>query len=220
MRTVETHRLNIKRKLGIDGQAELIKYAVENRVLRTIGPDARSRWGRLGQTTDPAARPAQRARSSHVHGKAYTAILQELGTTPRARDWPTRRRAKAMRHLCRGWAEPGLDRQRRVVHLQHAREIVLVKNIELYSLCEHHMLPFIGKAVAYRPTARCWACPRSPVSSKCTRAACRSRKTQPPDRRAVQQVTNAAGVAVVLEAQHMCMMMRGVEKQNSSRSRP
>ena len=83
-----------------------------------------------------------------------------------------------MRHLCRGYGQNLDEIVNGALFTSNTREIVLVKNIELYSLCEHHMLPFIGKAhVAYLPNGRCWACPRSPVSSKCTRAACRSRKT-------------------------------------------
>ncbi len=112
--------------------------------------------------------------------KHYTAILEELGEDPSREglaDTPARA-AKAMRHLCRGYGQNLDEIVNGALFTSDTREIVLVKNIELYSLCEHHMLPFIGKAhVAYLPTARCWACPRSRASSRCTRAACRSRKT-------------------------------------------
>ena len=155
--------------------------------------------------------------------KHYTAILQELGKTPRARDWPTRRRAPpAMRHLCRGYGQNLDEIVNGALFTSNTREIVLVKNIELYSLCEHHMLPFIGKAhVAYLPNGKVLGL--SKVARIVEMYARRLQIQENLSRQiaeAVQQVTNAAGVAVVLEAQHMCMMMRGVENRTPPWSRP
>jgi GTP cyclohydrolase I len=150
----------------------------------------------------------------------YAAILEELGEDPNReglRDTP-KRAAKAMRHLCRGY-EQNLEKVvNGALFTSDTSEIVLVKNIELYSLCEHHILPFIGKAhVAYLPAGKVLGL--SKVARIVEMYARRLQIQENLSRQiaeAVQQVTGASGVAVVIEAQHMCMMMRGVEKQNSS----
>lgn len=150
----------------------------------------------------------------------YSAILSQLGENPDReglRDTPARA-AKAMRHLCRGY-EQNLDEiVNGALFTSDTNEMVLVKNIELYSLCEHHILPFIGKAhVAYIPSGKVLG-----LSKVARIVEMYARRLQIQENlgrqiaQAVQQVTGASGVAVVIEAQHMCMMMRGVEKQNSS----
>jgi GTP cyclohydrolase I len=150
----------------------------------------------------------------------YSAILAQLGEDPDReglRDTPLRA-AKAMRHLCRGYEQNLDDIVNGALFTSETTEMVLVKNIELYSLCEHHMLPFIGKAhVAYLPSGKVLGL--SKVARIVEMYARRLQIQESLSRQiadAVQQVTGASGVAVVIEAQHMCMMMRGVEKQNSS----
>ncbi|MFC3609573.1 GTP cyclohydrolase I FolE [Stutzerimonas tarimensis] len=150
----------------------------------------------------------------------YTAILEQLGEDVGREgllDTP-KRAAKAMQYLCKGYDQTLEEVTNGALFSSDNSEMVLVKNIELYSLCEHHMLPFIGKAhVAYLPAGKVLGL--SKVARIVEMYARRLQIQENLTREiadAVQQVTGAAGVAVVIEAQHMCMMMRGVEKQNSS----
>lgn len=150
----------------------------------------------------------------------YTAILKQLGedvTREGLIDTP-KRAAKAMQYLCKGYQQTLEEVTNGALFHSDNSEMVLVKNIELYSLCEHHILPFIGKAhVAYLPNGKVLGL--SKVARIVEMYARRLQIQENLTRQiaeAVQQVTDAAGVAVVIEAQHMCMMMRGVEKQNSS----
>lgn len=125
--------------------------------------------------------------------------------------------AKAMQYITQGYqmnAKEILDSAK--FHESYS-EMVIVKDIELYSLCEHHMLPFFGKAhVAYIPDGVITGL------SKIARVVdCFARRLQVQERLthqildAIQESLNPLGVAVVIEAQHLCMMMRGVQKQNS-----
>ncbi|MGY2260643.1 GTP cyclohydrolase I FolE [Pseudomonas sp. SDO55104_S430] len=152
--------------------------------------------------------------------ESYREILIGLGENPDREgllDTPMRA-AKAMQYLCHGYDQSVEEIVNGALFASDNDEMVIVDNIELYSLCEHHMLPFIGKAhVAYIPTGKVLGL--SKIARLVDMFARRLQIQENLTRQiadAVQQVTGAAGVAVVIEARHMCMMMRGVEKQNST----
>ena len=164
--------------------------------------------------------PAGRADLSGVGFEDLVAeMIRRLGDDPE-REGMARtpeRVAKAMAFLTKGYAEtPEAVVGEGLFEEQH-RSMVLVKDVELYSLCEHHMLPFFGKAhVAYIPNGRIMG-----LSKVARLVEVYARRFQVQERltdqiaQAVWDTTQPQGVAVVVEAYHLCMMMRGVEKQNS-----
>lgn len=150
----------------------------------------------------------------------YTAILGQLGEDVSREgllDTP-KRAAKAMQYLCRGYQQTLEEVTNGALFSSDNSEMVLVKNIELYSLCEHHLLPFIGRChVAYLPQGKVIGLSKIPriVDMFARRLQIQENLTKQIGD-CIQGVTSAAGVAVVIEAKHLCAMMRGVEKQNSS----
>mgnify|MGYP001443399758 CR=1 FL=1 len=125
--------------------------------------------------------------------------------------------AKAYQYLLHGYCMDYKAILESALFHESYSEIVLVKDIELYSLCEHHMLPFFGKAhVAYIPDGKIVGLSKIPrvVDVFARRLQVQERLTIQ-IRDAIQEVLQPLGVAVVIEAQHLCMMMRGAEKQNS-----
>lgn len=152
--------------------------------------------------------------------KLYKQILIDIGEDPEReglRDTPERA-ANALRYLTKGYQENLEDIINDALFDSDMSEMVIVKGIEMYSMCEHHLLPFLGKChVGYLPNGKVLGL------SKIARIVDYfSRRLQIQERltteiaHCIEHITGARGVAVVMEAQHLCMMMRGVEKQSSA----
>ena len=160
---------------------------------------------------------------SNKYGKlmedSYLNILKEVGEDPNRaglKDTP-KRAANAMRFLTQGYSMDIEEVINGALFPSSSDEMVIVKNIELYSMCEHHLLPFIGKChVAYLPKGEVIG-----LSKIARLVDVFARRLQIQENltneiaNCILEHTNAAGTAVIIEAKHMCMMMRGVEKQNS-----
>ena len=127
------------------------------------------------------------------------------------------RAAKALQFLTQGYEQDAEAILRSAMFAEDYSEMVIVKDIELYSMCEHHMLPFFGKAhVAYIPDGYIVGLSKIPrvIDVFARRLQVQERLTDEV-LQAIHRTLNPLGVAVVIEARHMCMMMRGVQKQNS-----
>lgn len=125
--------------------------------------------------------------------------------------------AKAMQFLTHGYDLDPAEILRSAMFAEDYKQMVLVKDIELYSLCEHHMLPFFGKAhIAYIPNGHIVGLSKIPriVDAFARRLQVQERLTTQ-IRDCIEETLRPLGVAVVIEAQHLCMQMRGVQKQNS-----
>ncbi|OJW81070.1 MAG: GTP cyclohydrolase I FolE [Bacteroidetes bacterium 46-16] len=149
----------------------------------------------------------------------YRSTLEALGEDPNREGLlkTPERIAKAMQFITQGYHMNAHDILMSAKFHESYSEMVIVKDIELYSVCEHHMLPFFGKAhIAYIPNG--WITGLSKIAHV---VECFSRRLQVQERMthqildAIQETLNPQGVAVVIEAKHLCMMMRGVSKQNS-----
>ncbi len=146
-------------------------------------------------------------------------LLSSLGEDPSREglEKTPHRVAESLRFLTRGCDDKLEVLLNGAIYEENVDEMVLVRDIELYSLCEHHMLPFFGKChVAYLPKGKIIGLSKIPRIVDCY-----ARRLQVQERltvqiaNALQDALRPAGVGVVIEAQHLCMMMRGVEKQNS-----
>jgi GTP cyclohydrolase I len=150
---------------------------------------------------------------------AFAKIITDIGedlNRDGLRDTP-QRAAKAFQFLTRGYHQNLDEVINGALFDSDCNEMVLVKDIELYSMCEHHMLPFIGKChVAYIPTGKVLGLSKVAriIDMYARRLQIQENLTKQ-IATTIRDVTNAAGVGVIIEARHMCMMMRGVEKQNS-----
>lgn len=150
---------------------------------------------------------------------AYREIIESLGedlNRPGLKD-TSLRAAKAMQFLTKGYDQDIDKIINEALFPTSSNEMVIVKNIELYSLCEHHLLPFIGKChVAYLPNGKVIGLSKIAriVDVFARRLQIQEHLTQQ-IAETIQEKTGSLGVGVIIESQHMCMMMRGVEKQNS-----
>lgn len=149
----------------------------------------------------------------------YREVLKDIGEDPDREGLvkTPERVAKALQYLTHGYDLDPAEILRSAMFTEEYQQMVIVRDIEVYSLCEHHMLPFFGKAhVAYIPKGRIVGLSKVPrvVDAYARRLQVQERLTVQ-IRDCIQETLDPAGVAVVIEAQHMCMIMRGIQKQNS-----
>lgn len=151
---------------------------------------------------------------------SYQILIEQVGEDPSREGLikTPERAAKAMQFLTQGYGQDPAAILRSAMFKEDYSEMVLVKDIEVYSMCEHHMLPFFGKAhIAYIPDGYIVGLSKIPriVDVFARRLQVQERLTMEV-LECIQDTLNPLGAAIVVEAQHMCMMMRGVEKQNSA----
>jgi len=146
-------------------------------------------------------------------------LLTQIGEDPNREGLlkTPERVAKSYQFLCKGYQEDPEELIKHAIFHEECNHMIIVKDIEFYSLCEHHMLPFFGRCyIGYISKNRVYG-----VSKLARVVECFSRRLQVQERltqqvaRILKDTINAEGVGVVMEAKHLCMMMRGVQKQNS-----
>jgi GTP cyclohydrolase I len=151
--------------------------------------------------------------------KNYKTIIENLGEdiNREGLQKTPERVAKAMQYLTHGYDLNPLEILKSALFTEDHQQMIVVKDIEIYSMCEHHMLPFFGKAhVAYIPNGKIVGLSKIPriVDAFARRMQVQERLTDE-IKNCIQEALSPLGVAVVIEAQHMCMQMRGIQKQNS-----
>ena len=157
--------------------------------------------------------------TTEVLADNYRNIIENLGEDANREglEKTPERVAKAMQFLTHGYGLDPLEILKSALFTEEHKQMIVVKDIEVYSMCEHHMLPFFGKAhVAYIPNGKIVGLSKIPriVDAYARRMQVQERLTDQ-IKNCIQEALNPLGVAVVIEAQHMCMQMRGIQKQNS-----
>ena len=152
--------------------------------------------------------------------ESIKSVLSEIGENPEREGLlkTPERVAKSMDFLTNGYKQNPIEILKSAMFAEDYSQMVLVKDIELYSMCEHHMLPFFGKAhIAYIPNGHIVGLSKIPriVDIFSRRLQVQERLTDQ-IKDCLQDTLNPKGVAIVIEAQHLCMQMRGVQKQHSS----
>ena len=159
------------------------------------------------------------AETTAILAENYKSIIENLGENiyREGLEKTPERAAKAMQYLTHGYGLDPLEILKSALFTEDHKQMIVVKDIEVYSMCEHHMLPFFGKAhIAYIPDGKIVGLSKIPrvVDAFSRRMQVQERLTDE-IKNCIQEALNPLGVAVVIEAQHMCMCMRGIQKQNS-----
>lgn len=149
----------------------------------------------------------------------YKKVLEQIGEDAEREGLlkTPERVAKALQFLTQGYKQDAAEILRSAMFAEDYRQMVVVKDIEIYSMCEHHMLPFFGKAhIAYIPNGHIVGLSKIPrVCDAFARRLQVQERLTTEIRDCIQNTLNPMGVAVVIECSHLCMQMRGVQKQNS-----
>ncbi|MFO0441625.1 MAG: GTP cyclohydrolase I FolE [Betaproteobacteria bacterium] len=180
---------------------------------------SKARTGNTGQIDGYTRSDQYNPQTIRRIAKKYAGILEDIGEDPNREGLvkTPERVAKALQFLTHGYDLDPAQILKSAMFTEDYQQMVIVRDIEVYSLCEHHMLPFFGKAhVAYIPKGRIVGLSKLPrvVDAFARRLQVQERLTVQ-IRDCIQETLQPAGVAVVIEAQHMCMIMRGIQKQHS-----